>query len=73
VDDIQNIHRFGGLTNMNSFGDVSLDPSSIDNWAADIRDSLVEAASALRFKGPGSCSYCGSSLILGFSLAPLEK
>jgi len=73
VDDIQNIHRFGGLTNMNSFGDVSLDPSSIDNWAADIRDSLVEAASAPRFTGPGSFSYCGSSLFLGFSLAPLGK
>ena len=58
---------------MNSIGDFSPDPSSIDDSAADIRDSLVEAASSLRFKGPGSCSYCGSSLLLGFSLVPLEK
>ncbi len=58
---------------MNSIGGFSLDPPSIDDWAADICDSLAEAASALRFEGSGSCSYCRSSLLLGFSLAPMEK
>ena len=41
VDDIQKIHRFEDLTNMNSFGDFSLDPSSIDDWAADIHSFFI--------------------------------